>query len=475
MPASRREFLRSSAAFAAGFAGLRMVIHPSLARAGVAQGAIGFGELVADPKGLLDLPAGFSYRVVSRTGDVMDDGLLVSASPDGMATFAGPDGLTILVRNHETKPGDAGPFGTNYERLDKSLLNRFYDDGAGRTPGVGGTSTVVYDTKNQRVVRQFQSLAGTERNCAGGPTPWGSWVTCEETMDKPGFLLDAADTFTVAKEHGYCFEVPATADIQLADPTPLVAMGRMRHEAIAVDPRSGAVYETEDIDESGIYRFLPDQPGKDGLPGKLIAGGKLQALKVRGSNALDTRNWESHEVSVGDRFEVEWVDLDHPESPDDDLRKRAFAKGAARFARGEGMWYVGDDTSGSIYFACTSGGVKRLGQIWKYTPSTVEGQPGESSEPGVLELFLEPNDSRLIQNADNLTVAPWGDLVVCEDRQEDVVRLVGVTPAGECYTLAHNHVKGEFAGVTFSPDGSTLFVNLQTAGMTLAITGPWHS
>jgi hypothetical protein len=168
MPASRREFLRTSAAFAAGFAGLRMVIHPSLARAGVSPGAIGFGELVADPKGLLDLPAGFSYRVVSRTGDVMDDGLLVSAAPDGMATFAGPDGLTILVRNHETKPGDAGPFGANYERLDKSLLNRFYDDGAGRTPGVGGTSTVVYDTKQQRVVRQFQSLAGTERNCAGG-------------------------------------------------------------------------------------------------------------------------------------------------------------------------------------------------------------------------------------------------------------------------------------------------------------------
>lgn len=468
MPASRREFLRSSAAFAAGFAGLRSLVHPSLARGEASRGAIGYGELVPDPSGLLDLPAGFSYRVVSRTGDAMDDGLLVSAAPDGMATFAGPDGLTLLVRNHETKPGDDGPFGPNYERLDKAQLAKFYDDGAGRTPGVGGTTTVVYDTKRQRVVRQFQSLAGTERNCAGGPTPWGSWVTCEETTDKPGFLLDATDDFTLVKNHGYCFEVPATADAKLADPTPLVAMGRMRHEAIAVDPRSGAVYETEDLDESGIYRFLPDQPGK------LAAGGKLQALAIRGQHALDTRNWESHEVSVGDRFRVEWVDLDNPESPDNDLRLRAFAKGAARFARGEGMWHVGDDQSGSVYFACTSGGVKRIGQIWKYTPSPVEGQPGEKGQPGVLELFLEPNDSRLIENADNLTAAPWGDLVVCEDRQGDVVRLVGVTPAGECYTLAHNHVQGEFAGATFSPDGSTLFVNLQTAGMTVAITGPWR-
>ncbi|TWU00413.1 hypothetical protein Pla108_13640 [Botrimarina colliarenosi] len=472
MPASRRDFLRTSAAYAAGFAGLRSLVHPSLARGDALLGAIGYGELTPDPSGLLDLPAGFSYRVVSRTGDAMDDGLLVSASPDGMATFAGPDGLTIVVRNHETKPGDAGPFGENYERLDKIALDRLFDDGAGRTPGVAGTTTFVYDTKRQRVVKQFQSLAGTERNCAGGPTPWGSWVTCEETTDTPGNLLDASDDFTLVKEHGYCFEVPATAEPRLADPTPLVAMGRMRHEAIAVDPRSGAVYETEDLDESGIYRYLPDQPGK------LVAGGQLQALAIRGQHALDTRNWESHAVSVGDRFEVDWVDLDHPESPDNDLRVRAFAAGAARFARGEGMWYVGEDqtanSEGAIYFACTSGGIKRIGQIWKYTPSRSEGQPGERSEPGVLELFLEPNDSRLIENADNLTVAPWGDLVVCEDRQGDVVRLVGVTPTGQCYTLAHNHVQGEFAGATFSPDGSTLFVNLQTAGMTVAITGPWR-
>lgn len=469
MPASRRQFLRTSAAYAAGFAGLRAAIHPLNAVASTAMRPVGMGELVADAAGLLDLPSGFSYKVVSRTGDEMADGLLVSAAPDGMATFAGPDGLTLLVRNHETKPGDAGPFGPQNERLGTIPRDLLYDDGAGETPGTGGTTTVVYDTRNRKVVRQFQSLLGTERNCAGGPTPWGSWITCEETTDRPGFLANPNDSFTVTKAHGYNFEVPATATPALADPTPLVAMGRMRHEAVAVHPASGAVYQTEDVDDGVIYRFLPNEPGR------LDAGGKLQALAVRGQESLDTRNWDATTIAVGDRLEVEWIDLDHPESPDDDLRYRAFDAGAARFARGEGMWHVGEGSVSEIFFACTSGGAKRIGQVWKYTPSLVEAQPGEGSAAGVLELFLEPNDSRLVENADNLTAAPWGDLVVCEDRQGDDVRLVGVTPQGGCYTLARNHVRGEFAGATFSPDGSTLFVNLQTAGMTVAITGPWPS
>ncbi len=476
MPATRRQFLRTSAAYAAGFAGLRALIHPqATSAAAISSGdLIGFGELVADAAGLLDLPEGFSYRVISRTGDKMEDGLLVSGAPDGMATFEGPDGLTLLVRNHEIKPGDDGPFGKSNELPASLPADRLYDDGAGVTPAIGGTTTVVFDTTEQRVVRQFQSLAGTERNCAGGPTPWGSWVTCEETIDKPGFLADPEDTFTVAKEHGYCFEVPATDRPGLADPVPLVAMGRMRHEAIAVHTPSGAVFETEDVDDGAFYRFLPNAPGK------LAAGGKLQALVVKGQPTLETRNWDDGLVAVGERMAVEWVDLDHPESPDDDLRYRAQTAGAARFARGEGIWFVegeagpaGENASGEIYFACTSGGAKRIGQIWKYTPSPYEGTDQEATEPATLELFLEPNDSRLVENADNLTAAPWGDLVVCEDRQGDDVRLVGVTPDGQCYTLARNHVQGEFAGVTFSPDGTTLFVNLQTAGMTLAITGPW--
>jgi secreted PhoX family phosphatase len=146
--------------------------------------------------------------------------------------------------------------------------------------------------------------------------------------------------------------------------------------------------------------------------------------------------------------------------------------GACRFARGEGMWYGND----AIYFACTNGGPEYKGQIWRYVPSPAEGTPEESRQPGRLHLFVEPNDQGLIDNCDNLTVAPWGDLVVCEDGSGEQY-LVGITPEGGIYRIAHNaHPSDcELAGVTFSPDGSTLFFNLQSAGLTLAVTGPWEN
>jgi len=192
-------------------------------------------------------------------------------------------------------------------------------------------------------------------------------------------------------------------------------------------------------------------------------------LKVKAQTSLDTRNWKDATVKVGQTLSVEWLDIDEVESPKDDLRQRGFNAGAARFARGEGMWYG----SNSIYFACTNGGIEKMGQIWRYTPSAEEGQAGEAKEPGKLELFIEPNDGNLVENADNLTVSPWGDLVVCEDGPGGNF-LVGVTPKGQTYKLARNAVsKSELAGATFSPDASTLFVNMQGDGLTLAITAPW--
>ena len=163
--------------------------------------------------------------------------------------------------------------------------------------------------------------------------------------------------------------------------------------------------------------------------------------------------------------------MDEIESPLEDLRHRGFAAGAARFARGEGMWF----SDGVAYFACTGGGRRQNGQIWSYRPSPTEGTPQEQDQPGTLELFLEPDDSTLLKSADNLTVAPWGDVVICEDRSDNVVRLVGVTPQGTLYTLANCLLHSEFAGATFTPDGSTLLVNVQGKGVTLAITGPWSS
>lgn len=454
---SRRLFLQHSALFAVGISGLQRYVAAGEQLA-LATGGPRFGKLVRDPRNMLSLPAGFSYKVISHAGDTMDDGLLVPDKPDGMATFAGPRGLTLLIRNHEIEPRQQGPFGDDAELLSKEHAAKLYDLGEKEKPCNAGTTTVVYDTRNQRIVRQYLSLAGTIRNCAGGPTPWGSWITCEEACDTQGEnRVDDGPPIVCQKNHGYNFEVPASADISLTPAVPLKAMGRFRHEAIAVDPNSGIVYQTEDLEDGLIYRFLPNQPGK------LAKGGRLQALALVHQPSSDTRNWDNQEtIAPTLRYQARWIDLENVESPEDDLRYRGFDAGAARFARGEGMWYSG----GAIYFACTNGGATKLGQIWKYTP-------GPSLSGGMLELFIEPNNSNLVVNADNLTSAPWGDLIVCEDRDGEEVRLVGVTPAGECYTFAHNHAHTEFSGACFSPDGGTLFVNLQHKGMTLAITGPW--
>jgi secreted PhoX family phosphatase len=235
---------------------------------------------------------------------------------------------------------------------------------------------------------------------------------------------------------------------------------------VCVDPRTSIVYETEDRPDGLIYRFIPF------IKEQLSKGGKLQVLTIKGQKSRDTRNWkdlDTEKFPKNKSVEVEWMDIDNVTAPEDDLRYRGFDKGAARFARGEGMWFGKDE----IFFACTNGGENGKGQVFRYVPSLQEGQAGEKQSPGTLELFLEPNDEKILQNCDNLTVAPWGDLVMCEDR--NTPNLVGVTMQGECYMLAENTgYKSEFAGGVFSPSGKTFFVNIQGPGLTLAITGPWR-
>jgi len=463
---TRREFLRQSSAYSMGFLALRQCLQRASAAgiAGEVPTTLGYGPLVPDPRGLLDLPAGFAYKVISRQGDVMDDGLLVPGLCDGMATFVGPDGLALIVRNHELQPFEGpSPFGERGELVPSIASAKIYDVGGGsKGPHRGGTTTVVFDTKRQEIVRQFMSLVGTCRNCAGGPTPWNSWITCEESVVVAGH--DKENDFDSVMNHGYCFEVPATAEPGLVDPIPLVDMGRFYHEAVAVDPRTGIVYETEDRDDGLFYRFLPNKPGD------LKAGGKLQTLCVIGLEPNDMRNWGPHEpIAVGAKMRVRWMDMDNVQAPEDDLRARGFAAGAARFARGEGIWY----SKGQVFIASTTGGKKQKGQLWRYVPADGEGQGGDA-DSGTIELFVESHDARLLENCDNLTMSPWGDLVMCEDRDSKLVRLIGVTPRGEVYTLAGHHAKSEFAGVTFTPDGTTLLVNIQKRGLTIAVTGPWR-
>lgn len=454
--------MRSASAISVGFGGLSLFMsRRAHGVGGRTELAEGFGPLVRDAEGILDLPAGFQYRVISRRGDAMTDGLLVPGRPDGMAAFPGADGLTVLVRNHENSSDEFVESGFGEGNVLAQGLDpaSFYDYGFGKQPCLGGTTTVVYDTRTGEVHRQFQSLRGTSRNCAGGPTPWGTWVSCEETVQRADGVHE--------KDHGWCFEVPAHDVPFVAEPRPLTAMGRFNHEAIAVDPRSGVVYLTEDQHDGLLYRYVP------AVREQLHEGGRLEVLARKGVASYDTRNWGMGKpMRERSAFDVEWLPIGEIDSPNDDLRARGFAQGAARFARGEGMWYGND----AVYFACTNGGAKYKGQIWRYVPSPVEGTAEERLKPGRLQLFIEPNDGRLIENCDNVTVAPWGDLVVCEDGSGEQF-IVGITPHGEIYKLAHNAMEknSEFAGATFSPDGRTLFLNIQSEGLTLAVSGPWHT
>ena len=353
-------------------------------------------------------------------------------------------------------------------------------------------------------MRDYVSLAGSHVNCAGGQgLKQRSWLTGEETVFGPEFVVA---TGKFAQRHGYVFEVPVHRHPGDRRPLqPLKAMGRFSHEALATDDRTGIVYETEDSGTgrgSGFYRFLPRDPWN------LAKGGRLQILGIRGRPQYDAREGEKR----GRPLPVEWIDIPTPD-PDyfneDDPRgvfRQGYALGATKFNRLEGCW----DDGGRIYFVSTSGGdIKNgdvnsdgyregFGQIWEYRPG--HGRHGRHGGDGVLVLHYESPGGEVLDSPDNLTVTPRGGLIVCEDDAssdsdtdaenapgiEDVNRLIGITRSGETFVFAVNTFSGsELAGACFSPDGSTLFVNvygesagtiLQHAGkgMTCAITGPWR-
>jgi secreted PhoX family phosphatase len=448
VPFDRRRFLRT-----AGFAAGAAAIAPSLPglltfrrQGSVRRHAEGYGELrPAGPE--LSLPEGFEYVMFGVEGTPMSDGSPTPRAHDGMAAFGMPDGGVRLVRNHEDKdqPGEARVIG------DPRLA---YDRRAG-----GGTTTLeirVGSDGRPEIARDFVSLGGTTVNCAGGPTPWGSWLSCEEITW--GRVRGFSDS------HGYVFEVPAEADSQVKA-VPLRAMGRFWHEAIAVDPATGIVYETEDYNrQAGFYRFTPSTPGR------LIDGGHLEMLSISGRPQADLRQGQN----VGEWLPVEWVPIDDPDPRNAETNPNAVYEsghdlGGARLTRLEGCWY-GD---GSVYFHSTNGGEAHSGQVWRYDPAE-----------DALALIFESPSPEVLDAPDNLTVSPRGGLLLCEDAV-GISHLRGLTAEGEIFDFAENILnRREFAGATFSPDGSILFVNIQgdldsfgsgNKGMTFAITGPWEN
>jgi secreted PhoX family phosphatase len=388
---------------------------------------------------LLMLPRGFEYVTFGWTGDLMATGAPTPGAHDGMAAFPARRGRVLLVRNHEI--GAGAPFAPA----------PVYDPFAG-----GGTTTLEFDGRTGQLVESGPSIAGTVRNCAGGPTPWGSWLTCEETLEQP-------PSNGLTRPHGYVFEVPlhgaATAE-------PLTAMGRFAHEAVAVDPHTGFVYETEDAgNTSGFYRFRPAERGR------LAAGGVLEMLAVEGQPNYATRTGQTPDEPL----DVLWVTIDTPDPvlpAGPSVFAQGAAKGAAAFARLEGAWYG----RGRIYFASTSGGNAGQGQIWEYEPSSE-----------TLRLIFESPAAEILNSPDNICVSPRGGLVLCEDGSGSEF-LHGLTVDGEIFKFAQNAVVlagqrngiagdfrgSELAGATFSPDGKWLFFNVQSPGITFAVTGPWR-
>ncbi|NJM95335.1 MAG: DUF839 domain-containing protein, partial [Acaryochloridaceae cyanobacterium CSU_5_19] len=322
MTISRRQFLSvASASFTGTMLSAPLSHLLSSAAQGLPTHTHHYGPLIRDPQGMLDLPRGFQYRILSREGQKMSDGFPVPAKHDGMAAFAGPQRTTILVRNHELG-SDQSPAVQGVNPYDPKSK--------------GGTTTLVID-RDRKLLRDYASLTGTTRNCGGGATPWGSWISCEENTDTP------ESEPAVSKRHGYAFEVPsqATGPIQ---PQPLIAMGRFYREAVAVDPKTGIVYQTEDREDGLFYRFIPHRPGQ------LQAGGLLEALKIKGKPQAITKKG----FPVGKSWPVEWVPIDNPDPDTDSIRQEGFAKGAAQFMRGEGSLFGAKRRIAS--FAAPSGG-----------------------------------------------------------------------------------------------------------------------
>lgn len=458
MATSRRRFLSRSMSTLAVAAPFRALLE-STANGASRKAATGYGPLagVADETTgleLLKLPEGFRYRSFGWTGETMGDGRKTPDSHDGMAVVREVDGVATLIRNHEVN-GSGKPIG------DEAIT---YDP-----TGRAGCTQLDFDLKTGKWRDSRVAISGTVRNCAGGPTPWGTWLTCEETVVGPETDVYANTKYDLSKTHGWIFEVHPDGK---TEPTALEDMGRFVHEAVAIDPETGIVYETEDRNTSGFYRFLPNEKGK------LSAGGRLEMLKTTGRTDLRRK------FTQGTTVDVEWVEIPEPKRPHADpnvgdelgVYTQGRELGGATFSRLEGCWYAED----MVYFSATSGGDAGMGQVWAYSPRNE-----------TLTLIYESPRREVLDYPDNITVSPRGALLLCEDGGAKKHRLHGLTTDGKLFDFAENAVvlkKGqhpgtkpgdyraqEWCGATFSADGTWLFVNIQTPGITFAITGPWEN
>ncbi len=452
MDLNRRDFLVRTGAtgLAVGMAGSVEALFTANPAAGARGPSSGYGPLVRDPRGILDLPQGFHYRILSREGQPMKSGGgAVPSRHDGMGSFSRGQS-THLVRNHECRP-DA-PFKV-------PVGPTTFDPGA-----PGGTTNLVL-SPSLRTQEEYVSLSGTSINCSGGITPWKTWLTCEETEDRAG-------SFGNTKDHGWIFEVDPYDNRRNADPFPLKDMGRFMHEAVCVDPETGVLYETEDAFSGAplgsYYRFLPHKP--EGGYGSLRAGGTLQALHVPGLEDLSTVR-EAGTTFTG----IEWFDVPDPEATTTPTRAQDYPKPITRGQKLEGAWWGNGDHSAYFVssFATPEDGSAESheGQVWRYDPR---------ANTLTLELIFTGSPADDVYEApDNMCVSPYGGLMICEDSSGENY-MIGTTAEGEPFVFARNRQHtapgetGELSGVSFSRDGKVMFFNVYDPGTTFAVTGPWR-
>jgi uncharacterized protein len=481
----RRTFLRGSAATAGAVVlggGPFQGFVTRAANAATAEPSfrtLGPIEDLRDGQVRLWLPQGFRYRSFHDTefAVLLNDGTNLPGRHDGMGAFAGPDRSVVLIRNHEiNNPGPAFGPGTPYDSMAQ-----------------GGTTTIRVSPRGE-VANAFTSLNGTMMNCSGGRMPWGSWITCEETINGPDVGPDftGASNIPLQQRHGFVFEVPVGGQ---SSREPITRAGRFAHEAVSFDPNEGTLYLTEDNFgfPSGFYRYMPaSNPMETGF---LDNDGQLQMLAVAGQPNLDLAAAQRRRAT----YAVEWVDIDDPApsfpytpgttAPTTNdaalvyVGNQGRAAGAAYFSRLEGSAF--DD--GVIYFCSTQGGGPAetsigpiadgygngTGQIWAY-----------HIQEQVLQLLFESPGADVLDFPDNVTTSARGTLILCEDNVNDNY-LRGLTRGGQLFDVALNRLvsstgsprfNDEFAGSTFSPDGKTLFVNIQASrGMSFAIWGPWRT
>jgi uncharacterized protein len=457
---NRREMLVRSAAAGAGVLAAANVSELFTAAAAAPErGGFGpgLGAPVPDPAGILDLPRGFRYSIVSRAGDLLPGGGVTPGSHDGTGAFRDRLFGTRLVQNHELLFGQPNPVVAGPELT--------YD------PKVqGGTTTLALDWRNRRV-DEYVSLAGTARNCAGGPTPWETWLTCEESELRAGPAID--------RDHGYVFEVDPHTSENNVNPTPLTALGRFAHEAVCVDPVRADLYLTEDASGPNglVYRFEPNDRSR--TYGALRNGGALTAMRAsqRGTHVPDLSVF----TTPGTQLDVTWVPVPEPQAFTVSTRAQFGDNQVTRSAKLEGCWW-GDATRFSrrtgrvAHIVCSFARLvdaahgEHDGQVWAYDPE---------SQTLTLEVYFPVNRdpaSDRPDGPDNITVSPFGGLFIAEDG-DGVQHLLAVDEDGTTAPFARARISdSEFAGVCFAPHAQTLFANLQADGLTFAITGPfWRS